>query len=68
MQAKFKDTAAKEGPDTCTATRLYFLEVVKAHVAVSPKVPRTIHYRGDGQFMVAGREVSLKRMFKPQNL
>ncbi|MGE3702960.1 MAG: flavin reductase family protein, partial [Hyphomicrobiaceae bacterium] len=47
---------------------LFILEVVKAHVAVSPKVPRTIHYRGDGQFMVAGREVSLRRMFKPQNL
>jgi flavin reductase (DIM6/NTAB) family NADH-FMN oxidoreductase RutF len=47
---------------------LFILEVVKAHAAVSPKVPRTMHYRGDGQFMVAGREVSLKHMFKPQNL
>ena len=35
MQAKFKDTAAKEGPDTCTATRLYFLEVVKARAVTA---------------------------------
>jgi flavin reductase (DIM6/NTAB) family NADH-FMN oxidoreductase RutF len=46
----------------------FILEVVKTHAAVSPKVPRTIHYRGDGQFMVSGREVSFKRMFKAQNL
>jgi flavin reductase (DIM6/NTAB) family NADH-FMN oxidoreductase RutF len=46
----------------------FIFEVVKAHVAVTPKVPRTIHYRGDGEFMVSGREVSLRGLFKPQNL
>jgi flavin reductase (DIM6/NTAB) family NADH-FMN oxidoreductase RutF len=46
----------------------FILEVVKAHAAVSPRVPRTIHYRGDGQFMVSGREVSFKRLFKRENL
>ena len=46
----------------------FILEVVKAHAAVTPRLPRTIHYRGDGQFMVAGREVSFKRHFEPQNL
>jgi flavin reductase (DIM6/NTAB) family NADH-FMN oxidoreductase RutF len=46
----------------------FVLEVVKAHVAESPKVPRTIHYRGDGQFMVSGREVSFRKLFKPLNL
>jgi flavin reductase (DIM6/NTAB) family NADH-FMN oxidoreductase RutF len=47
----------------------YFIfEVVKAHVATSPKVPRTIHYRGDGAFMVSGREVSYRPMFRPENL
>ena len=46
----------------------FIMEVVKAHVATSPKVPRTIHYRGDGQFMVSGREVSFRNMFKPENL
>ncbi|HEV7610204.1 MAG TPA: flavin reductase family protein [Steroidobacteraceae bacterium] len=43
-------------------------EVVKAHVAKSPKNPRTIHYRGQGQFMVAGRSISLRKKFKRQNL
>jgi flavin reductase (DIM6/NTAB) family NADH-FMN oxidoreductase RutF len=46
----------------------FILEVVKAHAATSPKVPRTIHYRGDGQFMVSGREVSFRKMFRPENL
>ena len=46
----------------------FILEVVKARAAISPKVPRTIHYRGDGQFMVSGREVSLRRMFRPEML
>ena len=46
----------------------FIMEVVKARAAISPKVPRTIHYRGDGQFMVSGREVSFRRMFRPENL
>ena len=46
----------------------FIMEVVKARAAISPKVPRTIHYRGDGQFMVAGREVSFRKMFRPENL
>lgn len=47
----------------------YFIfEVVKAHVATAPKVPRTIHYRGDGAFMVSGREVSYRALFRPEML
>ena len=46
----------------------FVLEEVAAHVATSPKVPRTIHYRGDGEFMVAGREVSLRKALRPENL
>jgi flavin reductase (DIM6/NTAB) family NADH-FMN oxidoreductase RutF len=46
----------------------FVVEVVKAHVAASPRLPTTVHYRGDGQFMVSGREISLRRHFKPQNL
>ena len=47
----------------------YFIfEVVKAHVATAPKVPRTIHYRGDGAFMVSGREVSYRSLFRPEML
>ncbi len=47
---------------------LFVWEVVKAHVAKSPKNPRTLHYRGQGQFMVAGRSISLRGKFKRQNL
>ena len=48
---------------------LFVLEVVKAHVATSPKFPRTIHYRGDGLFMISGANTSrYKGRFKPQNL
>jgi flavin reductase (DIM6/NTAB) family NADH-FMN oxidoreductase RutF len=48
---------------------LFVFEVVKAHVATSPKFPRTIHYRGDGLFMIAGPTVSRYRKgFKPDRL
>jgi flavin reductase (DIM6/NTAB) family NADH-FMN oxidoreductase RutF len=46
----------------------FILEVVKAHVATSPKYPKTIHYRGDGNFMVSGPSLSLRDKFLPQNL
>lgn len=47
---------------------LFIWEVVQAHVAVSPKYPETFHYRGDGVFMISGRNRSLRPQFKPQNL
>lgn len=47
---------------------LFVWEIVKAHVARTPKLPRTVHYRGDGQFMVSGDEVSRRRLFKPEML
>ena len=47
---------------------LFVFEVVKAHVATSPRFPKTVHYRGDGIFMVSGRNVSYRRRFKPANL
>ena len=48
---------------------LFVLEVVKAHVATSPKFPRTIHYRGSGLFMIAGPTVATyRRLFKPEYL
>jgi flavin reductase (DIM6/NTAB) family NADH-FMN oxidoreductase RutF len=46
----------------------FIFEVVKAHVAPTPKHPRTIHYRGGGAFMVAGRSISLRRRFRPEML
>jgi flavin reductase (DIM6/NTAB) family NADH-FMN oxidoreductase RutF len=47
---------------------LFIFEVVKAHVAPSPRYPTTIHYRGDGVFMVAGDSVSYRSRFKRVNL
>ena len=48
---------------------LFILKVVKAHVATAPRFPRTLHYRGDGLFMLAGPTVSrYRRWFKPENL
>jgi flavin reductase (DIM6/NTAB) family NADH-FMN oxidoreductase RutF len=47
---------------------LFIWKVVKAHVATSPKYPETFHYRGDGVFMISGRNVSRRRLFKPEML
>jgi flavin reductase (DIM6/NTAB) family NADH-FMN oxidoreductase RutF len=45
---------------------LFVFEVVKAHVATSPKVPKTIHYRGDGEFMISGENTRrYRKLFKP---
>jgi hypothetical protein len=42
--------------------------VVKAHVATAPKHPRTLHYTGDGVFMVSGKIISRRSLFRPQML
>lgn len=46
----------------------FIFEVVKAHVATSPKHPQTLHYTGDGVFMVAGQIISRRRLFRPEML
>ena len=46
----------------------FILEVVKAYVSASPKYPRTLHYRGEGFFMISGESVSFRKKFKPENL
>jgi flavin reductase (DIM6/NTAB) family NADH-FMN oxidoreductase RutF len=38
---------------------LFILEVIKAHVAGSPRYPDTIHYRGDSIFMTSGRNIRI---------
>jgi flavin reductase (DIM6/NTAB) family NADH-FMN oxidoreductase RutF len=43
----------------------FIFEVVRAHVAPSPKHPETLHYTGDGVFMVSGRIVSRRSKFRP---
>jgi flavin reductase (DIM6/NTAB) family NADH-FMN oxidoreductase RutF len=48
---------------------LFVLEVVKAHVATAPKYPRTLHYRGEGVFMISGENTArYRRLFKPEML
>ena len=47
---------------------LFIWEVVKAHAATTPRIPKTVHYRGDGKFMVSGQEVSRRSRFKPEML
>ena len=48
---------------------IFIFEVVKGHVASRPKFPKTIHYRGQGLFMIAGPTTArYKKLFKPQML
>ena len=46
----------------------FIFEVVKAHVAASPKHPETLHYTGDGVFMIAGKIISRQSLFRPEML
>lgn len=42
----------------------YFIfEVVAAHVAEHPAHPQTLHYTGDGTFMVAGKTITRRGLF-----
>ncbi|MEG1767619.1 MAG: flavin reductase family protein [Comamonas sp.] len=41
----------------------FVFEVVKAHAARSPQHPQTLHYTGDGVFMLSGKTVSRKALF-----
>jgi flavin reductase (DIM6/NTAB) family NADH-FMN oxidoreductase RutF len=45
---------------------VFVFEVVKAHVATSPKLPKTMHYRGNGEFMISGAETAkYRKLFRP---
>jgi flavin reductase (DIM6/NTAB) family NADH-FMN oxidoreductase RutF len=43
----------------------FIFEVVKAHVARAPKHPETLHYTGDGVFVVSGKVISRRPLFRP---
>jgi hypothetical protein len=47
---------------------LFIWEVVKAHVATAPKCPETVHYRGEGVFMISGRSMGLPRNLSRKTL
>lgn len=42
----------------------FIFKVVRAHVAASPKHPETLHYTGDGVFMVSGQIISRRSKFR----
>jgi flavin reductase (DIM6/NTAB) family NADH-FMN oxidoreductase RutF len=45
---------------------MFIFEVVQAHVATAPKYPKTIHYRGDGEFMISGENTRrYRKLFRP---
>ncbi|MEQ9609740.1 MAG: flavin reductase family protein [Kiloniellaceae bacterium] len=46
----------------------FIFEIVKAQAATRPKHPETLHYTGEGVFMVAGKVISRRRLFKPEML
>jgi flavin reductase (DIM6/NTAB) family NADH-FMN oxidoreductase RutF len=46
----------------------FIFKVVKAHVAQSPRHPETLHYIGNGVFMVSGKIISRRADFKPEML
>lgn len=46
----------------------FIFEVLKAHVAARPKYPKTVHYTGDGVFMLSGPTVSRRRRFRADML
>lgn len=55
--------------DALVRTYNFFIfEVVKAHVAASPRHPQTLHYTGDGVFMIAGKIVNRRSRFEPHML
>jgi flavin reductase (DIM6/NTAB) family NADH-FMN oxidoreductase RutF len=45
----------------------FIWEIVRAHVAPT-RNPRTLHYQGQGKFMVAGDRISKRAKFRPENL
>ena len=46
----------------------FILEAVKCHAPKTPKYPKTVHYTGDGTFMLSGEHVNKAKLFKPEML
>lgn len=47
---------------------LFILEVTHIRARTSPKTPEYVHYAGDGEFILSGKRVSRRRLFKPEML
>jgi flavin reductase (DIM6/NTAB) family NADH-FMN oxidoreductase RutF len=59
LECKLKDSRLIE------RYNFFIFEVVKAHAAERPKYPRTLHYTGDGVFMVSGEIINRRSQFRP---
>jgi flavin reductase (DIM6/NTAB) family NADH-FMN oxidoreductase RutF len=59
FECKLKDDALVE------SYNFFIFEVVEAHVRPRPKYPQTLHYTGDGVFMVSGKIISRRGLFRP---
>jgi flavin reductase (DIM6/NTAB) family NADH-FMN oxidoreductase RutF len=46
----------------------FVMEVVKAQVSQTNAAPPTLHYRGNGEFIVSGKKLNERRLFKPSLL
>jgi flavin reductase (DIM6/NTAB) family NADH-FMN oxidoreductase RutF len=42
----------------------FIFEVLKAHKASTPRFPVTVHYRGDGIFMISGKHIAFPERLK----
>lgn len=55
--------------DRLVVDRNFFIfEVVHARVAPEPAWPETLHYTGDGVFMISGRHIDRHGQFRPEML
>ncbi|MDG4866764.1 flavin reductase family protein [Guyparkeria sp. 1SP6A2] len=55
--------------DRLVEERNFFVfEVVRAHVAPEPAYPETLHYTGDGVFMISGQTIDRSDQFLPEML
>jgi flavin reductase (DIM6/NTAB) family NADH-FMN oxidoreductase RutF len=46
----------------------FIFKIVRARVARVPRIPQTLHYRGDGLFTVSGKTISRRSRFLPDRL
>ncbi len=58
FECKVVDTALVD------SYNFFVMEVVAAQVAKMPEFPQTVHYRGDGLFMVSGEQISYSDRLK----
>lgn len=47
---------------------LFVFEVVKAHAPRIPRLPKLLHYSGEGVFATSERSINLRKRFKPDML